>query len=113
MPLADEAMEILLARRGNGSSFVFPSGRSRRAANGGGPGVLTENRLAAALRSMAPRLARLGVESFTPHRSEEHTSELQSLMRISYAAFCLKKKKNKTQTHINYPHSTILYHETT
>src|SRR3546814_9009488 len=28
-----------------------------------------------------------------PHRSEEHTSELQSLMRISYAVFCLKKKK--------------------
>src|SRR3546814_2303648 len=40
------------------------------------------------------------------HRSEEHTSELQSLMRISYAVFCLKKKKkNKntttaTRTHI-------------
>src|SRR3546814_7832515 len=33
-----------------------------------------------------------------PTRSEEHTSELQSLMRISYAVFCLKKKKNiKTQ----------------
>src|SRR3546814_7931728 len=30
-----------------------------------------------------------------PSRSEEHTSELQSLMRISYAVFCLKKKKNK------------------
>src|SRR3546814_2662589 len=30
------------------------------------------------------------------HRSEEHTSELQSLMRISYAVFCLKKKKNTT-----------------
>src|SRR3546814_6083960 len=29
-------------------------------------------------------------------RSEEHTSELQSLMRISYADFCLKKKQNKT-----------------
>src|SRR3546814_3126654 len=29
-------------------------------------------------------------------RSEEHTSELQSLMRNSYAVFCLKKKKNKT-----------------
>src|SRR3546814_9435279 len=29
-----------------------------------------------------------------PNRSEEHTSELQSLMRISYAVFCLKKKKN-------------------
>src|SRR3546814_3535640 len=33
------------------------------------------------------------------HRSEEHTSELQSLMRISYAVFCLKKKKtNRTHT---------------
>src|SRR3546814_10100675 len=31
-------------------------------------------------------------------RSEEHTSELQSLMRISYAVFCLKKKKNKNVT---------------
>src|SRR3546814_1319995 len=31
------------------------------------------------------------------HRSEEHTSELQSLMRISYAVFCLKKKKIQTQ----------------
>src|SRR3546814_9993912 len=30
-------------------------------------------------------------------RSEEHTSELQSLMRISYAVFCLKKKKNKNR----------------
>src|SRR3546814_4010430 len=30
-------------------------------------------------------------------RSEEHTSELQSLMRISYAVFCLKKKKKNTQ----------------
>src|SRR3546814_6105222 len=30
------------------------------------------------------------------HRSEEHTSELQSLMRISYAVFCLKKKKKTT-----------------
>src|SRR3546814_1282400 len=29
-----------------------------------------------------------------PSRSEEHTSDLQSLMRISYAAFCLKKKEN-------------------
>src|SRR3546814_9429372 len=34
-------------------------------------------------------------------RSEEHTSELQSLMRISYAVFCLKKKKNKNNTQSN------------
>src|SRR3546814_6780164 len=33
------------------------------------------------------------------NRSEEHTSELQSLMRISYAVFCLKKKKNIREKH--------------
>src|SRR3546814_1359037 len=40
-------------------------------------------------------------------RSEEHTSELQSLMRISYAVFCLKKKNyntaQNTQAHITFP----------
>src|SRR3546814_9259650 len=36
-----------------------------------------------------------------PDRSEEHTSELQSLMRISYAVFCLKKKKNRDNTNNN------------
>src|SRR3546814_7161871 len=35
------------------------------------------------------------VQAFIKERSEEHTSELQSLMRISYAVFCLKKNKNK------------------
>src|SRR3546814_8637925 len=47
------------------------------------------------------------------HRSEEHTSELQSLMRSSYAVFCLKKKKttqNKTHTTRNVlPKSQINY----
>src|SRR3546814_1390466 len=39
-------------------------------------------------------------------RSEEHTSELQSLMRSSYAVFCLKKTNNRTKTmnHNNYTH---------
>src|SRR3546814_7290838 len=37
-----------------------------------------------------------------PPRSEEHTSELQSLMRISYAVFCLKKKKTKKETTQQY-----------
>src|SRR3546814_4747763 len=43
-------------------------------------------------------------------RSEEHTSELQSLMRISYAVFCLKKKKTLILKHINILnyHSTII-----
>src|SRR3546814_7161524 len=35
------------------------------------------------------------IDKLLRDRSEEHTSELQSLMRISYAVFCLKKKKNK------------------
>src|SRR3546814_7869366 len=39
-------------------------------------------------------------------RSEEHTSELQSLMRISYAVFCLKKKKTKINHNISYDKSS-------
>src|SRR3546814_1597187 len=39
-----------------------------------------------------------------PSRSEEHTSELQSLMRISYAVFCLKKKNNTTHIHKTATH---------
>src|SRR3546814_10579335 len=38
------------------------------------------------------------VKVMLPLRSEEHTSELQSLMRISYAVFCLKKKKENSTT---------------
>src|SRR3546814_5854540 len=40
-----------------------------------------------------------GVRRCSAARSEEHTSELQSLMRISYAVFCLKKKTTKPTTH--------------
>src|SRR3546814_7930362 len=39
-------------------------------------------------------------------RSEEHTSELQSLMRISYAVFCLKKKTTQPYTDRRIPHHT-------
>src|SRR3546814_9937044 len=46
-----------------------------------------------ATKWLIPRLARFN--SAHPGRSEEHTSELQSLMRISYAVFCLKKKKKQ------------------
>src|SRR3546814_3165980 len=46
-------------------------------------------------------------------RSEEHTSELQSLMRISYAVFCLKKKKKQNYIHkINKPHHDRHRHQT-
>src|SRR3546814_4090854 len=49
-------------------------------------------------------------ESFVASRSEEHTSELQSLMRISYAVFCLKKKKHnhpRIQPHHPHDHETL------
>src|SRR3546814_4259362 len=47
--------------------------------------------------------------AFDPERSEEHTSELQSLMRISYAVFCLKKKNNTkiTSTYINKHYNSL------
>src|SRR3546814_1277548 len=47
--------------------------------------------------TLTPRRASAS-RSSTSIRSEEHTSELQSLMRISYAVFCLKKKKKNTIT---------------
>src|SRR3546814_6972141 len=47
--------------------------------------------------------ARQTASSSRKSRSEEHTSELQSLMRISYAVFCLKKKNKQTHTNI-YTH---------
>src|SRR3546814_8903858 len=45
-------------------------------------------------------------------RSEEHTSELQSLMRISYAVFCLKKKKDNNTHGYNNTSSTYEQHNT-
>src|SRR3546814_1675942 len=52
---------------------------------------------------LAPTRLRSRLEP--PARSEEHTSELQSLMRISYAVFCLKKKKHKIQSTIQQAES--------
>src|SRR3546814_8306150 len=42
-------------------------------------------------------------------RSEEHTSELQSLMRISYAVFCLKQQKKQTRTQLTNVYTTHQY----
>src|SRR3546814_4503541 len=54
------------------------------------PGPVRVHQVARGARQREP-----APREFVPGRSEEHTSELQSLMRISYAVFCLKKKKNK------------------
>src|SRR3546814_8929441 len=55
--------------------------------------------------SEAVRAGGMLQEELLQHRSEEHTSELQSLMRISYAVFCLNKKKLTQQTIINISHT--------
>src|SRR3546814_4429063 len=68
---------------------------------------------AATSRSAMPASARHSsasrriVRLLMQERSEEHTSELQSLMRISYAVFCLKKKKNRQQNLYNITNSWI------
>src|SRR3546814_4262034 len=54
---------------------------------------LEEQVTPAIIKSIAENAVDVGI-----FRSEEHTSELQSLMRISYAVFCLKKKKNNKNT---------------
>src|SRR3546814_5852470 len=57
-------------------------------------------------RSPRPSATRRSCATWRTRRSEEHTSELQSLMRISYAVFCLKKKKKNNRTQL----TTTLVH---
>src|SRR3546814_4270948 len=110
----------------NGSSVVFPAPARRRHAVGvfeprpmaadrfdavpvrGHPLARQLHRHIAAIggvrpfelrRSSAQRRYARGVRNAGRIRSEEHTSELQSLMRISYAVFCLKKKNNTHYKH--------------
>src|SRR3546814_8418009 len=52
-------------------------------------------RLSSPLTAKASTVCASSLDHITPSRSEEHTSELQSLMRISYAVFCLKKKQQQ------------------
>src|SRR3546814_9497886 len=72
-------------------------------------GVITANREFALYKSQRHSLHHQRVvHAQHINRSEEHTSELQSLMRISYAVFCLKKKKKETHnkhTHITTEHT--------
>src|SRR3546814_4805096 len=63
------------------------------AADGGGSHIRTRS----LVRRLRPHLSGGAARGAKVTRSEEHTSELQSLMRISYAVFCLKKKNKKKQ----------------
>src|SRR3546814_8447830 len=78
-----------------GAAVAAPGGHS---ATGGNPNMFDEIQALRALDGDAAR-ARLGAMlNLSGPRSEEHTSELQSLMRISYAVFCLKKITQHTHT---------------
>src|SRR3546814_2547219 len=91
--LSDEAEQAV--RQGKSEIFLTDE-------NVGPDRVAIAGVLAAA--AVHTHLVRKGLRSYasvnirTAERSEEHTSELQSLMRISYAVFCLKKKNTETQT---------------
>src|SRR3546814_6653268 len=63
--------------------------------------IRSVSRYGATVRAAHTRLRFCAQTASRPDRSEEHTSELQSLMRNSYAVFCLKKK-TKTNKHTHY-----------
>src|SRR3546814_3414505 len=84
--------------------------RDRRRVRGVGGADAARYRVATAARGAVVRALRTRADRDLVHRatarprqrrSEEHTSELQSLMRISYAVFCLKKKKQQYTTSNN------------
>src|SRR3546814_397206 len=80
VPLSPRAVEILESLKPLGKEWIFPAIRG--------------GKLSGMAMTMLLRRMKAGV------RSEEHTSELQSLMRISSAVFCLKKKKIHITTYI-------------
>src|SRR3546814_1205378 len=80
---------------------VRPGAKPWKAADDGREGGILHQRALSAPRIQA------GEGWLPPFRSEEHTSELQSLMRISYAVFCFKKNKRTKQS--NYKHTTHYY----
>src|SRR3546814_5951088 len=65
----------------------------------GGTGGKIERRLLMRILAIAQLGGQLGGQRQRVGRSEEHTSELQSLMRISYSVFCLKNKHHQPLTH--------------
>src|SRR3546814_1734409 len=96
--------EIWVSRSGNPRRKLAHTWELARAAGGlvgintGHPNALVEEAIA---RDAIPELAGYPARR-REVRSEEHTSELQSLMRISYAVFCLKKKTPTQRTPTNY-----------
>src|SRR3546814_6990504 len=87
----EQCASVLIGCMGNHKHGFRPAALEQAVvlARQGGPGTRLDHRQRFPEVSGAAHLMRQPVDG----RSEEHTSELQSLMRISYAVFCLKKKK--------------------
>src|SRR3546814_2274875 len=94
---------------------VHPEQRWTEQRNGGCPIAFTERRQRtwlpvryedlSAIAHDTDRFSSRDIVVVSPFRSDEHTSELQSLMRISYAVFCLKKKTIQDYlTHLSHTH---------
>src|SRR3546814_8326583 len=90
---AAKLREVIAAGRARHAKF--PGSCAQNAASSAGPSRAATKPASASAARAAERLSasRLWL------RSEEHTSELQSLMRISYAVFCLQKKQNNDRQH--------------
>src|SRR3546814_9973037 len=90
-------MQLLAFGELEPEAYATITGRLAKLTAGG------KDKVAEISRDFKELLAKHGIEADVsgrekhPYRSEEHTSELQSLMRISYAVFCLKKKKTEEQ----------------
>src|SRR3546814_2676839 len=84
--MAGSRIDLWVSGSGNASVAEIEADRLDMSLSGSGKVVLA-GKAAQALVTV------LGAGNVDAHRSEEHTSELQSLMRISYAVFCLKTKK--------------------
>src|SRR3546814_7603766 len=89
---AVEGMDLMVVTHQAGLTVQEMTALRRRARDAGARFKVTKNRLA------KRALDGTAFAEVSDLRSEEHTSELQSLMRNSYAVFCLKKKTNKQQT---------------
>src|SRR3546814_9999380 len=107
-----QPVQIILAAEAEGDlQAIYNQRLAQRGAEGLDGAEALLDRLFDAIASLAdfplkgpipPELLAIGIAdwrqlSLPPYRSEEHTSELQSLMRISYAVFCLKKKNKQTK----------------
>src|SRR3546814_4126709 len=113
--LAAAALRFLVKRRGLGrvGGLGLAERQEQQAEEGdqskhGGVPFVVRFEVRGARISTPPRRGGSGPGGWRTRstRSEEHTSELQSLMRISYAVFCLKKKKTKDKQDLNREQDT-------